>query len=1770
MNASSLNHTYRLVWSEIVNAFVPVAEHVRGRGKKSRAGKALAVALAVGLSTASLAQTGPPANNALPTGGNITHGSGHISQAGNVMTVQQNSNQLIANWSTFNIGKDATVNFAQPSASSQVLNRTSDLNASQIMGRLNANGQVFLLNPNGVVFGNGAQVNVGGLVASTLKLSDTDFLNNQLNFTQGNGAGSITNLGDLKGKVVALIAPRVSNAGQISTTQGSAVLAAGNQVKLDFTGDGLVTVNVEEGAFNALIENKSLIQADGGLVVMHAKTADALLAAVVNNEGTIQARTLDNQSGRILLIGDMENSRGEFGGTLDASAPNGGDGGFIETSAAKVKLQDDLKVTTAAASGKTGEWLIDPTDFTIASSGGDITGAQIATNLQSNNVTIQTGTGTGGNGDIFVNDSISTAADLTAERTLTLKAHRHIIFQQGKSIDATAASNFKKLNVVLWSNFSGGDGSNGNGGAVRFAIDASDNVNQGAAIASTSIKTNGGHLWIGGGSGTDTWSGITVGNGYATGVREQRYSSGIYLNNTSFETAGGNIKLQGKGPTDGSLTSSADAEGNFAGVLSNYRAPFTINSGVGTIEIYGVSQQNSSGAYGNAIYLNGGTVTSAKTSGDAIKMVGDALASNGYGTVNSGINLAGFNSSGAMNVSATGGGNVVLEGTGGNGNNNTFNNGLRIGAQTSVNITAAKGGDIVLRSMRNTGTSKNIQGIFIDAKTTVSTGTNNDDTGTITMSSSTGDIYAEGKLESKGTASFSFDATHKGNLKAWGATTDANFFTATTLNNLSGAISASNASAVDIRNAAASQLGSIDAAGAIRVGVIGSAYDLTLNSGAVITSSATTTDAITLSSGRHFINNAGANAVSTTGGGNARWLVYSKTPADNTFGGLVSGNQARWSTALATSIADTGNRYVFSDAGVITINASGTVTASYGSDPSTLAPGVVVTGVAESAQYGNVFNQAYNMATTWTSFGTVNSSGYLDVKDYTLNANQGLVAQTGVSATYSGSYTLRVTPSLLTANIVGNPSKVYDGTTNAKLQPGSITLLGLANGESFTINKTSANYNSANVADANTVTVNLVTGDFSAGNNTKVSNYTLPTSASGNAAITAKTVQLSATKTYDGSTDLTGQVTIDTGIVGETLTYTGATANDANVATEAKYISAITLANGTNGVASNYQLPTLDSDHAPVNIQAKALTMSGSSAPQRKTYDGSTNAPITLGTLSGFVPGENVTATATGTFDSKDAGTGRTITAVYTLANGQGGLASNYSLADDVFTDRIIDKKILTINGTSVASRAYDGTNVAGFEIGNIDNSGFVGNERVNATAVVTFDSKNAGQRTATAVYTLADGVNGGLANNYSLANTTHSATIDKKVLTVTGSSAANKTYDGNNVAAITVGGLSGFIGDETVSASAAGTFDSKDAGERIATAVYTLTDGDNGGLADNYSLANTTHEAMVDTRPIIATGFAVKDKVFNGNDEAELILTNAGLRNTVDGDDVKLVSPRLGKFENLNIGNGKTVLLAGLELEGTRAYNYRIDGYDPVTGNLLPAPSAAIIALTSPQVAENGTSISAVVPATARENKVSITDNTGIANQAAAVPRVEATTIPTQGGMTLSNTSGSQSAITLQQTGDSVTLNLGGVGANSARSSVAATTPALPIFKVTQRAQTPVETMVKVTDQGNTLSVTSAAISETGLTASAALASVRAVSGSVPSATVKLSQGNGTALDLSVTVTAEGVLVVRLPASSIEGANEKSITLLALTAAKENLGSQTESLRGVLILPAE
>ncbi|WP_044412883.1 two-partner secretion domain-containing protein, partial [Thiomicrospira microaerophila] len=431
---ASLNHTYRLVWSDAKQMYIAVAEIAPGKGK--RKGGIVGAIAALMMGFGGIAHALDPGT--LPEGANIVHGQAQIQQHNNVMTIHQTSDKLITNWNSFNIGKDATVNFQQPNSNSAALNRVMDNNPSQIHGRLNANGNVYLVNPSGILFGKTAQVDVGGLIASTLEISDQDFLDNKLDFKNlGFSEGDIKNLGHIRanGGVVALIANRVSNQGTIEANNGNVALAAGDHVTLDFNGDGLMTVTVEQGVLDALAENGGLIQADGGFVIMTTQARQDIYRNLVNNDGLIQAQTLSSKSGRIMLMGGMTQGQVTASGKLDASAPNGGDGGFIETSAAKVDIQPGLVVTTKAETGKTGEWLIDPTDIEIvAGTGGDfdsnassstqIGADTLVANLANNNITVQTPSADTGAqlGDITV------SADIVwnANTTLTLDAINHI------------------------------------------------------------------------------------------------------------------------------------------------------------------------------------------------------------------------------------------------------------------------------------------------------------------------------------------------------------------------------------------------------------------------------------------------------------------------------------------------------------------------------------------------------------------------------------------------------------------------------------------------------------------------------------------------------------------------------------------------------------------------------------------------------------------------------------------------------------------------------------------------------------------------------------------------------------------------------------------------------------------------------------------------------------------------------------------------------------------------------------------------------------------------------------------------------------------------------------------------------------------------------------------------------------------------------------------------------------------------------------------------
>jgi filamentous hemagglutinin family protein len=460
-----MNRIHRTVFNARLGTVVAVAETARSRGK---AGASTGVAGAL-LASALLATPafGQVAAGALPTGGQVSAGQAAIATSGSAMTVTQTSQRAAINWQSFNVGSNASVQFNQPNASAVVLNRVVGNEGSVINGALRANGQVWLLNPNGVLFNSGARVDVGGLLASTRSLSDADFMAGRATL-QGSGPGEVINLGQIHaadGGYVALIGRAVKNDGTVTARLGTVAAAAGDKVTLNFNGDSLVGVAIDQGTLDALVRNGGAMRADGGQIILTAKTASALLDAVVNTTGELRAQTIANREGRILLLSDMEHGRTEVAGTLDASAPTTGNGGFIETSAAHVNVADGTRVTTAATQGHAGTWLIDPTDFAISAGSGAQTSAGIgATTLQNalaaGNVTIQTQSAGSEDGDINVNAAVSWSAN-----KLTLEAHGDI------NVNAVmTASGSSTLDLKAGYNFNTGSPAYDASKAVRMGM----------------------------------------------------------------------------------------------------------------------------------------------------------------------------------------------------------------------------------------------------------------------------------------------------------------------------------------------------------------------------------------------------------------------------------------------------------------------------------------------------------------------------------------------------------------------------------------------------------------------------------------------------------------------------------------------------------------------------------------------------------------------------------------------------------------------------------------------------------------------------------------------------------------------------------------------------------------------------------------------------------------------------------------------------------------------------------------------------------------------------------------------------------------------------------------------------------------------------------------------------------------------------------------------------------------------------------------------------
>jgi hypothetical protein len=459
---------------------------------------------------------------------------------------------------------------------------------------------------------------------------------------------------------------------------------------------------------------------------------------------------------------------------------------------------------------------------------------------------------------------------------------------------------------------------------------------------------------------------------------------------------------------------------------------------------------------------------------------------------------------------------------------------------------------------------------------------------------------------------------------------------------------------------------------------------------------------------------------------------------------------------------------------------------------------------------------------------------------------------------------------------------------------------------------------------------------------TDASKYSL-TQPTLSATITAKDVTIgsgsAASKVYNGNRAAVVTAGSLSGLVGsEGLGVTAAgTFADKNVGTRNVAVT-YTLANGSNGgLASNYNLlnPT---ETLSATITAKALTISVPSIASR-VYNGSKTAGVVaMGTLSGFVGSETVTASGLAA-DYSSANVGSYSSAInYTLGNGlNGGLASNYSLAAGSATG-VITAKGLSITAPSIASRVYNGSRTAGVvTVGTI--SGFVGSETVTVSgAAANYSSANVGSYSSAINYTLGNGLNGGLASNYSLAAGSATGTITAKDVTIGRGNVSGRVYNGTTGAVVTAGSVSGLVSGETLGVTTAmATFVDRNVGTRNVTATYSLTDGANPlHLASNYNLLNPTEtlSATITAKALTVYGAMVTAKAYDGSALATIagarldVPIDAGSGTDIDGKPFSVDAVTLGAttatFER-NLPGTLIPVSAVMSLVGAGSGNYTL-----------------------------------------------------------------------------------------------------------------------------------------------------------------------------------------------------------------------------------------------------
>ncbi|WP_322963859.1 YDG domain-containing protein [Sphingomonas fuzhouensis] len=1512
------------------------------------------------------------------SGGQVVGGQATISGQGTSQTtITQTSDRAIVNWDRFSLRDGDMAVFQQPDAKSITVNRVAGSDPSTILGSIKANGQVVLINRNGVLFGKGSQVDTAGLIVSTHDIDAKGFMRGDslLRFSDGgNDQAEIVVEGRITIRdagMAAFVAPHVRNSGLIMADMGRVSLAAGKGFGIDLYGDGLVRFAASDAItdtlkdasgkpIKALVENDGTIAAQGGKILLSAAAARDVVNASVNVSGIVRADSVSAQGGVITLsgpggigteTGSVISAAGASGGSVTITGGSVGLGGLIDASSTGVKqtggtvaVKSDgllsLGGTTRALSelGSGGnvtyaaENLLENSDSrtdvsgkidggTIRSlirDGARISGRYIADGLY----------GLGGWIDMTATDMLLVGATVLA----TGRSGGGLVrlggpFQGGKTPDETQASTQSFL---------------GRWGTMPKLSKANENfVDDATTINVASSEGRGGTAIVWSNAKT-TFLGAIDARG--SGAKGSGGAVEISSEDNLYRADLGRVQA-----SDGYLL--LDPKNLIVGDVNQSET-----NGVQNVKASDVAAQLDSGTgvklqSSNDLYFNS-AINSPNATGVLELYAGRSLLINASisiaGTVSMAANVP--TSSGTVDAQRDSGAAVV---TMASGTSITSKNDFYLTLADGAGLTNRTSGDVTLASVSATTLTIQNQGISPGSALILTNGN------TLTASGANGSQRVALALSApifKNNAGANALSAPNGN---WDIRSDspAN----DTVGGLLFDFKQYNVDNVPVSGTGNGLLYRVAPVLTATLGAYSKTYDGS-DSGSITSLTVSGTfsgdSASIRSTGASFrsknvvANNTltavGVSATVTSSNGQATKPVYGYAIA-STVTNTASSIAAKTLSVTAPTIASKAYDGTTS-AGSVTV---GTLSGFVGSET------VTASGNGAALSSKNVGSYTTTVAYTLA-----------DGSNGGLASNYTLASTTGVSAA--------ITAKALSISGTNITAKAYDGTASAgTVNAGTVS--GLIGSETLGVTGTAGTLSSKNVGSYTTsIAYTLANGS----NGGLASNYTLASTSGVSAAIVAKSLTIGApsiaSKAYDGTT-AAGTLTIGglSGLVGsETLGVSGMAGalSGKNVGSYTTAVS-YTLADGGNGgLASNYTLASTSGVSAA--ITAKALSISGTNITA-KAYDGTTSAgTVNAGTVSGLIGSETLGVTGTaGTLSSKNVGS-YTTSVAYTLANGSnGGLASNYSLGSTSGVSAAIIAKSLTIGAPSIASKAYDGTTVAGtLTIGSL--SGLVGSETLGVSGTAAaLTGKNVGSYTTAVSYTLADGSNGGLSSNYTLASTSGvSAAIVAKSLTIGAPSIASKAYDGTTAAGtLTIGGLSGLVGSETLNVSGtAAALMGKNAGSYTTTVAYLLADGSNGGLASNYTLTSTSGvSAEITAKALSISGTSITAKTYDGTTSAGAV--NVGTVSGLIGSETLDVTGTAGTLSSKNVGSYTTSVAYTLAngSNGGLASNYSLGSTSGLSAEIMPAAltlSGSFVAsdrvydaTTLASVATNGLSMTGV-----------------------------------------------------------------------------------------------------------------------------------------------------------------------------------------------------------------